>query len=479
MNRIEEIRAHLAQVKERQKELDAQYAGEVFPREAQEEFEALRAEQDEAEKAIAHLEERQSVIEALADNPENVEDEKRYVLAPRGKRVSSRVPDDPTKIEEYRNHAGSMDELDQAYRDGARKILESRYRPSDSRVSREEAQNDVDGLIGLDREVAIRMIATSSDKYKAEFRDYLQHGVVGPEMVRASSLTTTAGGFAVPVELDTTLLITNAGRVNPVRRLADVRQTAGNVVEFINTAGITAGYGAEVTEASDNAPVLAQPTANVEKAFAFVPFSIEIGSDWANFQSDMARAFTDAKDDLEATKFLKGLGHGSNEPQGLIAVGGATAIVSTGTTAVVGAQDLYNLRQALSERYQPNAAIVGNRATFDKIRQLDTAGGANLWVQLSYDNPPTLLGYPAYMWSKYDNSPTTSGSTVLTIGDFSYFKIIDRAGMSVELIPHMFATANNRPSGQRGLYMWWRNTSQVVSPVTPSSYSAFQSLKVL
>ena len=34
--------------------------------------------------------------------------------------------------------------------------------------------------------------------------------------------------------------------------------------------------------------------------------------------------------------------------------------------------------------------------------------------------------------------------------------IADRVGMNVEFVPHLFHTANNRPSGQRGLYMWWR-----------------------
>jgi predicted phage gp36 major capsid-like protein len=28
--------------------------------------------------------------------------------------------------------------------------------------------------------------------------------------------------------------------------------------------------------------------------------------------------------------------------------------------------------------------------------------------------------------------------------------------MTVELVPHLFATGNNRPSGQRGLYCYWR-----------------------
>jgi hypothetical protein len=50
--------------------------------------------------------------------------------------------------------------------------------------------------------------------------------------------------------------------------------------------------------------------------------------------------------------------------------------------------------------------------------------------------------------------------------------------MDVELIPHLFATANNRPSGQRGLYAYWRNTTAIKNPSLGAN-SAFYSLKVL
>ena len=56
---------------------------------------------------------------------------------------------------------------------------------------------------------------------------------------------------------------------------------------------------------------------------------------------------------------------------------------------------------------------------------------------------------------------TVPTNTVATIGDFNQFMIIDRVGMSVELIPHLFHTFNSLPSGQRGLFAYWRNTSDV------------------
>jgi HK97 family phage major capsid protein len=108
--------------------------------------------------------------------------------------------------------------------------------------------------------------------------------------------------------------------------------------------------------------------------------------------------FADAKNQLESAKFLKGLGHTSHEPQGLIAAGGATAVTSTATTAVFAVADLMNLELALSPRYRPNATIVGNKATFQKVRQF-ASNGVNIWVQLQGAVPPELIGYPALEWS--------------------------------------------------------------------------------
>ena len=470
-DRNEEIRSAL-------KDLEAEHAGEAFDQDTKERWNELNEELVANDGLVKELNARTALLESLSTRSENTEKE-RTTFQTRGK--ASRVPDDPTRLEEYRNLSGSIDELDQAYTDGAMKIISDRYRTAVPGVSREEAQDDAERLVKTveDKEIALRFIYTSSPKYKEEFATYIrtQGTIVGPELQRAASLTTTAGGFAVPVELDTTLLLTNAGVVNPIRNLARVRQTNVNTVEFINTAGIVAAYNAEATEASDNAPVLAQPTVNIEKAFAFVPMSIEIAEDWAAIQQDMALCFADAKNQLESQKFLTGLGHASHEPQGLIAAGGATSVISTATTAVFAVADLFSLETALSPRYRPNASIVANKATYQKVRQF-ASNGVNIWVQLQGALPPELIGYPAYEWSSFAATPTTSGSTIAVIGDFSYFAIVDRAGMNVEFIPHLFGNSNRFPTGQRGLYAWWRNSSQVLSP-TLGSQSAFQALKVL
>jgi HK97 family phage major capsid protein len=59
---------------------------------------------------------------------------------------------------------------------------------------------------------------------------------------------------------------------------------------------------------------------------------------------------------------------------------------------------------------------------------------------------------------------TTAGNRYLILGDFNQFLIVDKAGMDVEIIPHMFDVTNNMPTGQRGLYALWRNNSAILVP---------------
>jgi HK97 family phage major capsid protein len=51
----------------------------------------------------------------------------------------------------------------------------------------------------------------------------------------------------------------------------------------------------------------------------------------------------------------------------------------------------------------------------------------------------------------------------MIFGDFRYFLIVDRIGMQIEIIPHLFGATNQRPIGSRGLLAYWRNTSRVLS----------------
>jgi HK97 family phage major capsid protein len=310
-------------------------------------------------------------------------------------------------------------------------------------------------------------------------REYLEDGR-GAE--RAMSLTTTSGGFAVPFVLDPSVLRVSDGAINPYRAIGAVEVIGVDEWRGVSSTGITATFQAEAAAVTDASPTLAQPVVSTEMARAFVPFSIEIGMDWGSFQNEMSGLFADSKDVLEATKFA--LGSGTNEPFGVIT--GATTVFTASNTNSLVVADLYGVHNALGPRFRGRATWTMNNAVADRIRQLDTAGGANLWApNLTIRTaavPATLtdgrlgadlFGKPVYEATAQSGTFTT-GQKVAVVGDYSRaFKIVDRIGMNIELIPHIFGAAQgNLPTGQRGLFAYWRTGAKVLDA------NAFRVLKL-
>jgi len=125
---------------------------------------------------------------------------------------------------------------------------------------------------------------------------------------------------------------------------------------------------------------------------------------------------------------------------------------------------VYDLEEELPAKFRRRASWAANKKIYQAMRE---AGGANLddfWVNLGGGQPKQLLGYPALESSEMDGA-VGSGTEdyVLVFGDFSNYWIVDRVGLGIELVPHLFATANNRPSGQRGLYAHWRTGADSVN----------------
>jgi HK97 family phage major capsid protein len=276
------------------------------------------------------------------------------------------------------------------------------------------------------------------------------------EANRALTLGSTAG-YGVPISLDPTIIPLGNGAANPLRELADVRTISTSEWAGVTSQGVTAAFAAEGTEASDDTPTLAQPTITPERAQAFVPFSIEAGQDWAGLQSELLGEFQRAKDTLEASKFTTGAGHGSHEPEGIVT--GASNTVAAGTASYAVAH-FYALQEALPPAYQANAVWLSSLALRNGAYRL--VAEADTDEPSLFDASGNLLGKP---WREASNMTTakTTGSKIAIYGDVNAaFKIVDRIGLTVEIIPHLFG-GSGRPTGQRGMYAIWRTSSKVVN----------------
>ena len=66
--------------------------------------------------------------------------------------------------------------------------------------------------------------------------------------------TGSSGGFAIPITIDPSVILTGSGALNPVREVARVLTVGTREWRGVSSDGVTAGYVAEAVEATDAKP---------------------------------------------------------------------------------------------------------------------------------------------------------------------------------------------------------------------------------
>jgi HK97 family phage major capsid protein len=355
-------------------------------------------------------------------------------------------------------------------RDAALRVLESR----DSHYNLAPGQVDaVERHVRKDTDVARRLLVTENDDYRSAFMKFTTEGsqaaafLTNEERVAmqryyeyraASEGTTTAGGFAVPVLIDPSIILTDQETDNPFLSISRVVDVNTNVWKGVSAAGMTWSFDAEAAEVSDDMVTLAQPQVTVYTARGFIPYSLEIGQDWPGFQDEMARLLAIGYDELLVDKFTRG--SGSAEPYGIrtyLETTSAAQVTST-TDGQFGQEDVYGTWAALGQKYRRRASWLMSVDMINRVRQLGTSTNFHAYsVNITQGDLPLLFNRPVYE-SPYmpSFSSTTGAATRLIVGDFSNYVVARRAGMTVELVPHLTSTGSNLPQGRRGWFAWAR-----------------------
>lgn len=454
--RIQEIEARIA-------EIDEEYANQLMPEQVRSEWNDLNAELDEHRATVEEVSRRRERIAQLASNPTSA------------RRADVNVPDFIRKRgdEEIYDVAGARFAAtsEEDYRDrlhsNAKRAIERASFPGAK--SKEAAQTRAEQVLATlddkDGTLARRMLQTGSPVYQRAFGKAVAalstQGLSSEEHRALSVQSDPAGGYAVPFDLDPTVILASDGSTNPLRQIARVEQTVGKEWQGITTEGIEVTRVPEVQEATDDSPVFEQPVVRPSAVHAFVPFSMDLDADWPSLRSQLTRVIQDAKDEEEAESFIDGDGSlisgGGHNPDGIAAGLAAGSEVPGGASFT--SDDLYAVEGALGERWLARARWLANRSIYNLVRGFDTSGGADFWVNLTAGQPPELIGYPAHRASYMPATPT---GRYLILGDFSQFLIVDRIGMSVELVPHLFGATRRFPTGQRGIYARWRNSTKIL-----------------
>lgn len=313
--------------------------------------------------------------------------------------------------------------------------------------------------------VAKRLLLTENDAYRSAFMKgvtqaspaYTAEEAAALNEFRTATLSPdSAGGFGVPVLIDPSIILTSGAADAPILSISRVVTITTDKWNGVSSAGVSWSYDSEDTEVSDDSPTLAQPAIDVYSARGFIPYSIELGQDYPGFAEEMRRLLDQGYIDLVAKQSMTG-----TTPVGIFTAIDAAAAseVSVTTDGALGAVDILKVWAALPERYRSRSTWVMHTSVENEIRKFAaTSSDAYYTVDLREGGVGRLMGRPIVV---SDYAPAFTGTTgaanILVVGDFSNFVIAQRAGMTVELVPHLFGATNGRPLGSRGWFAYARH----------------------
>lgn len=330
-------------------------------------------------------------------------------------------------------------------------------------------------------DVARRIVVTETDAYRGAFQKALsspqgmalwdddeRNAMRAFEEYRAMAEGAgSTGGFGVPVFIDPSIILTDQESDNPFLLLARQVTVTTNAWKGVSAAGVTWSFDAEAAAVSDDSPTLAQPNVGIHTARGFIPYSIEVEGDYPGFAEEMSGLLGAGYDELLLDKFTRGSGNG--EPDGLItaldrSTSGAEVLITT--AGLVGAIDIYNAWKALRQKYRRRAAWL---MSVDMQTDIEQFGTTDAWYARTKQLPEgaldVLRNKPVYEDPYFaDFTGTTGHQNALVVGDFQNYVVARRAGMTIELVPHVFDVTNNRPTGQRGWFGHARIGGGVVNP---------------
>ena len=122
------------------------------------------------------------------------------------------------------------------------------------------------------------------------------------------------------------------------------------------------------------------------------------------------------------------------------------------------AVDIDKVWAALPEKWRSRASWFMSVGYENAIRGFGSGTATSRFTVDQTKEGISLLNGKRVILSDY--APTFTGTTgasnILICGDPTSYLLVQRAGMSVELVPHLFDVTDNRPNGQRGWYAWAR-----------------------
>jgi HK97 family phage major capsid protein len=288
-----------------------------------------------------------------------------------------------------------------------------------------------------------------SDEQRQAWKDVRTNELVRASFAESSGAT---GAFALPLQLDDSIILINSGVAAPHRKLARTVIGTSNTFNAVTSQGVTASWAAEAAPVSDGTPAIAQLVITPQKEAAWITGSLEVIGD-TNLDQQIPMLIADARARLEGTAFATG--SGSGQPWGLVTRGASDA--STGALA---ASQIYGLMGSMPPRFRiydsAKPVWLANIAIINAARQIPAFTGANFSIvsDSAADGIPEMLGID-FMESSAMSALNTVGAKNLILADLSQYVVVDRLPTVMIFEPLIF-NATPLPTGQQGWFYYAR-----------------------
>jgi len=270
--------------------------------------------------------------------------------------------------------------------------------------------------------------------------------------------TDSEGGYLVPDTFEKRL-ITSLEEENVIRKHAHVFATSSgsHKIPVVSTRG-TAAWVDEEGQIPESDDAFGQQLIGAHKIATLIKVSEELLNDSAfDLESYFATEFARRIGNLEEAAFLTG--NGTAKPTGILAdVGGAEIGVTAASETAITADELIDLFYSLKSPYRKKAIWVLNDSTVRAIRKLKDSNGQYLWHPALNDGEyDTILGKRIFT-TPY--APELgAGAKSIAFGDFSYYWIGDRAGITFRRLNERYAE-----TGQVGFLASKRVDGKLILP---------------
>ena len=167
----------------------------------------------------------------------------------------------------------------------------------------------------------------------------------------------------------------------------------------------------------------------------------ELADNDVNLETIVTDSFARAEAEAVDTAIVAGLGHTSNQPEGVLTASGLTTVTAAGHGAIT-ADDLIALSYGPAAQYRAGARYVVASTTERAMRTMKDENGQYLWQpSLQAGAPASFNGYPVTLQEDVPAIPASNAAGVCAVfGDFKGgYVLIERTQVAVQPLRELYA----------------------------------------